>query len=479
MVIPAGAGEFRTFTDTQGREVKARIVSVDDRTGKVELEREGGKTFKVSPGLFTEADQEYIQAWTTANLVLSEKNLIVTFSKKSEPVDKEATAEHAGFSGEAVYYEVTLENRSRQPVENLVIDYQYFITMDIKDRDEIIRRVSGSANIERIEPSASVMFTTEAATFGERIRLQSVYGSDGRFSGYDEYTFVDENLEGLWLKIHGPEFGGGPVERDVCHPSGLQKYMTWGEPLSPEMEQLFQRGPSVGGIELNTWVVEALQELDLITDEKRMRDISDGIEFFAGDKLGRGSLANLIAVGFYRKGLYDLSVHWLERCLEEEGTDDPSAFSVLLLAELYATIPSLADGEKALALIDRNIDIMRTSSPVWTRSVMAMAYARSGKFDQAVKQQEEAKNALSALNAELNKPYQPFFERCMKLFVAGQPYDLDPADPRCWRFQGELSNQRLREEQKARGESVKDETLWPDDGEMYIRGFAAGLGVND
>ena len=185
------------------------------------------------------------------------------------------------------HFEVTVNNRSKHPVENLKIEYRYFITVDDKKRGERQRLVPGRAVIERIDPSSSITFTTTPVSFGERIRSVAVYDGSRRLSGYDEKTISDEELEGIWMKMSGPDLEGEPVVRDVFYPTDLEGEVAWGEPISPYMEQALHRGLPVSYNEHQAWVIKDLRALDQTVDVDRMREISKGIELYFEEEAPR------------------------------------------------------------------------------------------------------------------------------------------------------------------------------------------------
>ncbi len=65
--IVAHAVEYRSFTDKEGREIKAKIIKVNKGAKKVTLERENKKKATVAINIFSEADQKYIEAWSPFN----------------------------------------------------------------------------------------------------------------------------------------------------------------------------------------------------------------------------------------------------------------------------------------------------------------------------------------------------------------------------------------------------------------------------
>jgi hypothetical protein len=67
LAVIAFADDYRSFTDTQGRTISAKILKVDERAGKVTLEADNKKRATVPISIFSETDQEYINAWSPAN----------------------------------------------------------------------------------------------------------------------------------------------------------------------------------------------------------------------------------------------------------------------------------------------------------------------------------------------------------------------------------------------------------------------------
>jgi hypothetical protein len=60
--------DFRTFTDTQGREIKARILEFQE-PNKVMIELENGQRYdRLDATVFSEADQQYIKDWHAAEI---------------------------------------------------------------------------------------------------------------------------------------------------------------------------------------------------------------------------------------------------------------------------------------------------------------------------------------------------------------------------------------------------------------------------
>lgn len=233
----ARGGEFRIFTDQQGRAIEAKVISHDRIKGEVQLERQDGVRVWVRPNLFSADDQAYVKAWIDAYRVLSDDSLRVSIDKtrlehvKKGMTDEERTTE--GVESDIICYEITLRNRSAKPIENLKIDYRYFVEthMDGESDGDLKGIKPGNLSIDRIEPGEEVTVTTTSISIDEKFSKTAVY--DTRFSGtsrligYEMDKKSEDELMGVWLKVYGPELEGEPTVRDVCFPENLPEDFDW------------------------------------------------------------------------------------------------------------------------------------------------------------------------------------------------------------------------------------------------------------
>jgi hypothetical protein len=237
----AGAAEgYRTFTDAEGRTVDAKILSFDAARGRLEIEREDGKRVRVEPGLFSEADQEYIKEWILADLALSDTNLRVSIKKDSEGSygSKDELEE-----GEKMFYELDFNNRTDKPIEGLRIEYRYFITQKgTGDEEDKEVQVAGSTSLATIAARQSLKVNTdviEVKEIYEEVR-ESNYTADGvPINSTSLIKTREDELDGIWVRIYGPTVGGIPMTRDVTYPRDLKEKKTW----SKTVPQNAQQGP--------------------------------------------------------------------------------------------------------------------------------------------------------------------------------------------------------------------------------------------
>ncbi|MDF7825358.1 hypothetical protein P4B35_15135 [Pontiellaceae bacterium B12227] len=78
------AGVFHEFTATDGRKLKAKVISYDGSVGKVKIKRDDGAVVRVKIGAFIREDQAYIQQWEAVSLFMSETEVPVTLSRIEE-----------------------------------------------------------------------------------------------------------------------------------------------------------------------------------------------------------------------------------------------------------------------------------------------------------------------------------------------------------------------------------------------------------
>jgi hypothetical protein len=440
MVFSARASEYRAFTDTQGRTIEAKLVAFDAGKGKVQLEREGGRKVWVSPNLFCSADKEYMREWVAATEMMSEQNLRISFKQKSESVkEKKSATGGTRFEGKTVQYEVTIDNRSSQPVESLTLKYRYLIEVDVKGRDETLRQAFGQVTCEQISGHSSKTVLTAPVRFGERIKVVQEY-VNGSYTAEDK-TVSDEDLQGILIRIEGPMLDGQPVVRDVSYPRDLQarandQGLDWSEvEWSPELEKISMRGMAGSEEELQAWVIEALQQIKEDTDKASIRNILKSIEFFYMETLDSnyGGICSVTELACYGCGEYELAVEWAKKHLDitdrinDEISERFAHNSSRILAEIYATVPSMFNGAKAVEYALKSCG----ESNAGELCILAAAYARNGQFKDAVETQEKA---ISKLRGDRKEAYLASFERRLALYEAEKPYVLASEDPSLWSY---------------------------------------------
>jgi hypothetical protein len=232
------AAEYRVFTDAQGRAIEAKIIAHDSVEGLIQVERTDGRRVWVQPALFSPDDQTHIREWIDAYRVLSEDNLRVAVEKikvrtfKKGMTDEERTRE--AVESEVICYEITLQNRSRQPIADVKIEYRLYVETDADDLPENV--VKGTKPeilvIDRIEPGKRISVRTGNLVLEKKFKKEAVYeelymGGPREFKGYDIDKISEDDLLGIWLRINGPPLDGEPTIRDVSEPEDLAEDVDW------------------------------------------------------------------------------------------------------------------------------------------------------------------------------------------------------------------------------------------------------------
>ena len=165
----------REFTNTQGRNLEAEIVSVTGDT--VALLRAGEKRpigAKVS--LFSEADQKFIRDWAEANTKYS---FDVTYTKKKlNEVKRKSGA--VTYEDETWIYKISVKNRLPTAVGDLRVDYWCFRREDGgKGKGAARIETSGSSKIASITGSGTVTVDSSEIILHKEMLDGGWYYADG------------------------------------------------------------------------------------------------------------------------------------------------------------------------------------------------------------------------------------------------------------------------------------------------------------
>lgn len=258
--IPAfAADDYRTFTATDGRTLKARILSYQDATNKIQIEREDGKKLTVSPAAFSKKDQTYINKWSVAQIFMSENKFQLKLNedkgettKKNHEVDYSEQSSGRGSSrgvqivavDQTTVYELnlTLKNASKVELKNVLLEYRIYYeqqkavvdeeanenrpdtddsTPDRHKAEDEFKVKEGSARLKPSEPGSERTVTPDKVKLLKRT-------ATGR--GYGDKINLDSKLIGAWarLTMKGPD--GETLTRDVATSSSIPKKFEWETP---------------------------------------------------------------------------------------------------------------------------------------------------------------------------------------------------------------------------------------------------------
>ncbi len=198
---------YRTFSDTQGRTFKGRLMDYEAASETVILKRSDGKTGRVPLARFSDADRLFILDREVSRrfqegLEFMPKLRSVAVSKKESGI---SDVTKRVFD---VFYEVRFINRSGAPFEKL--DFEYCIFYNQGERDDVTVNYEegscyGKGVVELLEPSSEQVNQTKT------IRLYTEGGSVGVF-GAEVISLA--TVRGIWLRFRIKLPSGQEIERE-------------------------------------------------------------------------------------------------------------------------------------------------------------------------------------------------------------------------------------------------------------------------
>ena len=264
--LSARADEYRTFTAEDGRTLKAKVISYDATTGKVQIQRADNNKLTVPAAAFSKKDQTYITFWQAAQDFLStsklkldlKRNEVKSWKKEHEAdlsqiklgkgggkrdgVEVIATDNHTQYK-----YDLLIDNNGSASLENIILEYRIYYEQEkaVKNEaDEKRRKESGkedaeerirynavtenkvkdgAARLKPIEPKETKTISTGSVTILKRTVDKP----------YQDKINLKGSLTGAWVRLtmKGPD--GEKVVREIALPASIMKKYPW----NPEEEE--------------------------------------------------------------------------------------------------------------------------------------------------------------------------------------------------------------------------------------------------
>lgn len=220
LTLIAGADGMRQFTDHEGRSINAKLLrpyGID----RVELQREDGERFIVSPEVFSAEDQAYISNWLK-QVILREQEVIRT-SVLTRYGRKQRDESSRGLLVERYpgYYRVTLENRSDLELGDLTVEYRCFAFKNevgsMRRGEGRVIRSEGSHKVKSLPARGKIEFNTdEIELMDTTLRPGFVWADGGRGKSSDR-------MDGIWLRV----MREGSMIAEFAQPSALPERHDW------------------------------------------------------------------------------------------------------------------------------------------------------------------------------------------------------------------------------------------------------------
>lgn len=263
-----GGGALRSFRDRQGREIRARVLSVDPELKRVKVQLQGGKITTVNISVFSEADQVFVKNWYFVEEAMSSKNFKVKINKKTVKSDRyhkmrnDWQPHHPGIDYDDIAFEITIDNRNRMLLKGIQVESCIFYQSKRKEK-------TGESELQDLGGSSQGWVTTKSSNYkkntlegkvrgsflpfdletkkNKQIITESVQLREGTESKYGETKQnkrsyqtreIDEEMEGIIIRISIPLHSGGYARKEYSYPTDLLKKreINWPKARVPKPE---------------------------------------------------------------------------------------------------------------------------------------------------------------------------------------------------------------------------------------------------
>ncbi|MDQ8193570.1 hypothetical protein QEH59_03990 [Coraliomargarita sp. SDUM461004] len=211
--------EFRTFTDSTGREMEAKLNQVSGED--VYIERRDGLATKVDITRFSKEDQIYIRDWARTAM-LQDGAIEVRFT--TEVDNKTRWASNGGGIMRKTWkqsYGIVLTNDAYIDIKDIRIEYLIFKFEDAlaaeKRSEGEIRYLFGQTKVPTLKAGQEASVETEKFPMLETKLESGYYWKNG-----GKETSEDE-MRGIWIKV----YVGDILATEVSKPENLMRKEQW------------------------------------------------------------------------------------------------------------------------------------------------------------------------------------------------------------------------------------------------------------
>ncbi|MDF7824035.1 hypothetical protein P4B35_08420 [Pontiellaceae bacterium B12227] len=220
---------YRLFKDEEGREIRGKLVKVDARSGKVTVQREGGRKVTVPSDIFSAPDQAYIKEWLEAQDFLSKSKVRITIEKRKGKVESKRLEVKRPKAPQ--YYDITIANKSAQSFSNLSLEYCIYKVTDFsRSSEEKVEVVAKRHNGIGLSAGKKFFIETEKVALFRLYDAQTdvstdAYGSSTYSTSYNKKS--EDDVKGVWLKLTYKSPQGNSFVRELCLPDNVRETFRW------------------------------------------------------------------------------------------------------------------------------------------------------------------------------------------------------------------------------------------------------------
>ncbi len=186
----------------------------------------------MNPSALSYESAAYVRRWIQANQFLSENYLRVSINKR--------------FIGDEICYDLTMENRTKNPLPSLKVDYVIYINRKgYNGTPDEMRCIGGTITIDNFAARKKVVKTTKEVSLEKQMRAAYTTGLNGTLTT-DNMKIREDKPLGIWFKIYGPPLDGVRSVRDASFPNALKEHVVWAKhvfisqdtDLSPDVDSM-------------------------------------------------------------------------------------------------------------------------------------------------------------------------------------------------------------------------------------------------
>jgi hypothetical protein len=217
--LSAGESNFRTFSDSQGREMNAKLTQVSGED--IYIERLDGLSTKVNISIFSKEDQEFIRDWGRKETL---KNDVIRVRFITDIEDKSGWEDNLRGVLKKTWkesYGIELSNESQLDLENIRIAYLIIKLEDAvaaqKRSEGEVRYLTGETKVPSLKARSKARVSTKKFPMMEtKLAPGFVWPGGGKKTSEDD-------MRGIWIKV----FVGEILAAEVSKPESLMRKESW------------------------------------------------------------------------------------------------------------------------------------------------------------------------------------------------------------------------------------------------------------
>jgi hypothetical protein len=227
---------YRDFTDTQGRKIQAKLVSFDSKSGKVTIERNNHRKVTVSPTIFDDSDQAYIQQWVKGFLLSNKTNFSIKIDEEESKLSEfEKVVKNGSMRGDYTRFSTTqltvnIKNKTDYDFGLTRLEYCLFIERKGYGKYEDQRYCeTGSLTSSELNAQKNCLFKTDEIRINEHYTGE---GDENTTTGIIDYykkkSFI-EKVIGVTFRLYIDSDDATDQFLEFSHPSSFKTNYHWNE----------------------------------------------------------------------------------------------------------------------------------------------------------------------------------------------------------------------------------------------------------